>query len=255
MSKANQMLWYKAWTDTRMFFFLGMFSLIAMVGALNMAYPGSPGQEFPHGALAVRLADVRSLPQDARSYIWLHWFGNTLVIWLSILAVALASTGFPPPRAATGSILHTLALPVSRRIMAGVRVAMGFVELVIAAVIPTLLVCVAAALRGQSYSVREGLVQSLLAVAGAGALYALFVFFSATLGEMAKGILGCATLFLFGLFTFLVDGVQRYSIFRLMTGDMYFLRGEIPWLGIAGSVCASLLLIAGSVAIVERRDY
>ena len=76
MSKANQMLWYKAWTDTRMFFFLGMFSLIAMVGALNMAYPGSPGQEFPHGALAVRLADVRSLPQDARSYIWLHWLAT-----------------------------------------------------------------------------------------------------------------------------------------------------------------------------------
>ena len=72
---------------------------------------------------------------------------------------------------------------------------------------------------------------------------------------MGKGILGCATLFLFGMFTFLVDGVQRYSIFRLMTGDMYFLRGEIPWLGIAGSVCASLLLIAGSLAIVERRDY
>ena len=150
-------------------------------------------------------------------YYWLHWFGNTLVIWLSILAVALASTGFPPRAAAAGSFLHTLALPVSRRIMAGVRVAMGFAELLVAAVIPSLLVCAAASLRGQSYSLREGMVQSLLAVAGAGALYALFVFFSATLGDMAKGILGCATLLLFGMFTFLVDVVQRYSIFRLMT--------------------------------------
>ena len=139
MSQSGRMLWFKAWADTRIFFLLGMMSLVSMVGALNVAYPGDPGQEFPHGALAVSTSEVRALTNDPRSYIWLHWFANTMVIWLPILAVALASTGFPPRAYATGSLLHILTLPVSRRKLAGIRVSLGLVELAAIALIPSLL--------------------------------------------------------------------------------------------------------------------
>ncbi len=255
MTRGVGMLWYQAWTDTRLIFLLGLVSLISMAAALNIAFPGSPNEEFPHGALAVAAGQVRALPQDARAYIWLHWFANTLVIWLPVLAVALAGTGFPPRSTVTGGLLHSLTLPVPRRIASGIRISLGLTELAAVAVIPTVLVCMAAAFRGQSFSLGEGLVQVFLSIAGVASLYALFVFFSATLGELGKAVAGGAVLFLYGMFTFLTEGVRRYSLLRLMTGDMYFLEGRIPWLGIAASLGAALLLVAISIEIVERRDY
>src|SRR5947209_14109204 len=96
MSTVNGVLWHNAWTDTRNYFRIGFLTLIAMVGAMYMSYPGAPGKEFPHGALARGVDQGRALAQDGRSYIWLHWFGNTVLIWLPLLALALASPGSVP---------------------------------------------------------------------------------------------------------------------------------------------------------------
>jgi hypothetical protein len=40
-----------------------------------------------------------------------------------------------------------------------------------------------------------------------------------------------------------------------MTGDTYFLRGEIPWLAALASITFAAMLIYASVRIVERRDF
>ena len=86
------------------------------------------------------------------------------------------------------------------------------------------------------------------------ALYGLFIFLAAVLGELSKAVLGGAVLFLYGAFTFLTDGVRRLSVFRLMTGDTFFLRGEIPWLGVLASITLGAVLIYASLRMVERRD-
>ena len=78
---------------------------------------------------------------------------------------------------------------------------------------------------------------------------------STVLGELSKGVLGGAVLFLYGMFTFLTDGVRKFSVFRLMTGDTYFLRGEVPWLGVLACVAVTAGLVYASVRIVERRDF
>jgi hypothetical protein len=68
-------------------------------------------------------------------------------------------------------------------------------------------------------------------------------------------VAGGAVLFLYGMFTFLTNGVREFSVFRLMTGDTYFLRGEIPWLGVLACLAFAATLMYASVRIVERRDF
>ena len=75
------------------------------------------------------------------------------------------------------------------------------------------------------------------------------------LGERDKLIAGIGFLFLYGMLTFLVDGFRRYSLLRVMTGDTYFFRGEIPWIGLAASLAVAAVMISASVRLIERRDY
>jgi hypothetical protein len=257
MSSGDKALWHMAWTETRGYFGGGLVFLAASVLALYVGYPDAYGQRFPNGAIAVGADEVRALLRDGRAYIWLSWFGTSLLLGLSFLALALASTGIVKgPEGHPGpGVTYVLSMPVSRRRLAGVRMATGIVELLAAAVLGSLLVSALAPVQGQSFPVGEALVHALLAVSGALALYGAFVLLSATLGELNKAVVGGGFLFLYGLFTFLTSGVRRYSVFRLMTGDTYFLRGEVPWLALAGSCALALTLMYASVRVIERRDF
>ena len=257
MSAADKMLWYKAWTETRWFFRIGLGFLLASALGLYAGYPDDYTQRFPNGAIAVGAEQVRALLHDGHTYIWLSWFGTSLLLGLSLLSLALASTGIVrnPEGGAAPGVTYALSMPVSRRKLAGVRLATGVLELAVAAILPTLLVCLLAPTQGQSFTVRDGMTHALLAMSGATAFYALFVLFSAVLGELSKAVIGGAVLFLYGTFTFLTNGVRTFSVFRLMTGDTYFLRGEIPWPGILASLTFAAVLMYASVRIVEQRDF
>jgi hypothetical protein len=257
MSAADGILWYKAWTETRRFFRLGVVFLVASALALYAGYPDDPSQRFPNGGIAVGTEQVRALLHDGRAFIWLSWFGTSLLLGLSFLALALAGTGLArnPDGGAAPGVTYALSMPVSRRKLAGVRMAAGWLELAALAVAPTVLVCLLAPTQGQSFPIREGLAHALLALSGVSALYGFFVLLSAALGELSKAVLGGTVLFLYGMFTFLTNGVRKFSVFRLMTGDTYFTRGEIPWLGVLACLACAVTLMYASVRIVERRDF
>jgi hypothetical protein len=257
MSAADKVLWHKAWTETRWYFRGGLTFLVASALALYIGYPDDVAERFPNGGIAVGVQEVRALLHDGRSYIWLSWFGTSLLLALSFLALALASTGIVkgPEGSPAPGVTYLLSMPVSRRRAASVRMAAGIVELAAAAILGSLLISALAPTQGQSFPVPEAMVHALLAVGGVLALYGAFVFLSATMGELSKAIVGGALLFLYGLFTFVASGVRRYSVFRVMTGDTYFLRGEIPWLGLAACCAFALALMYASVRVVERRDF
>ena len=257
MSAAERILWYKAWVETRWYFRAGFAFLIASGLGLYAGYPDDYTQRFPNGAIAVGADQVRALLHDGRAYIWLSWFGTSLLLGLSILALALASPGLvkAPGGTASPGVTYALSMPVTRRRLAGVRMAAGVLELAAAAILASLLISGLARTQGQSFPVREALVHALLALGGAVALYGLFALLSATLGELNKAVLGGAILFLYGMLTFLTDGVRKYSVFRLMTGDTYFLRGEVPWLGLLACAAFALATMYASILVVERRDF
>jgi hypothetical protein len=256
MSPAGKAVWHKSWTETRLFFRIGLAFLLASALALYVGYPDDYTKRFPNGALAVGAEQVRTLLHDGRAYIWLSWFGTSLLLGLSFLALALASTGIvrSPEGGAAPGVTYALSMPVSRRKLASVRIAVGILELAAAAIVSTLLVCALAPIQGQSFPVGQGVAHALLATAGALGLYGVFVFLSATLGELPKAVAGGTLLFLYGAFTFLTDGVRRFSVFRLMTGDTYFESGVIPWLGIGTSIALATTLVYASIRIVEGRD-
>jgi hypothetical protein len=257
MTAAQRILWYKAWTDTRWFFFLGIGFLTASVLGIYAGFPDDYTTRFPNGALAVGVEQVRALLPDGHAYIWLSWFGTSLLLGLSFLALALGSTGIVlnPEGGAGPGVTYALSMPVSRRALAGVRVAAGFLELAAAAILPSMLVCLLAPTQNQSFPIREGMAHALLALCGVSSLYGLFVFLSTLLGEVSKAVLGGGFLFVYGMFTFLTDGFRRWSVLRLMTGDTYFLRGEVPWLGVLACLAFACTLAYASIRIVERRDF
>ena len=93
MSSTDKALWRKAWTETQWYFRGGLAFLLASAVALYIGYPDNYTERFPNGAIAVGSEQVRALLHDGRSYIWLSWFGTSLILGLSFLALALASTG------------------------------------------------------------------------------------------------------------------------------------------------------------------
>jgi len=249
MTAVIRALWYRSWLETHRPFRLGIIMMIAMGFALFMQYPGVPGKEFPHGALAVGVDQVRALPRDVRSYIWLRWFGNTLILWWPIMALFVAGTGISTPA-------YLLSLPVRRRTVMGIRILSGLLELAAATLISTVFVWVLSLFRAdEHYALLEALAHATLMMAGGLGLYGFFVLLATLLGERDKLVAGIGFLFLYGMLTFLVDGFRQYSVLRVMTGDSYFFHGEVPWTGLAISLIVAIAMIATSVRLVERRDY
>src|SRR5262245_29702397 len=252
MSAADRVLWHQAWRETRCDFRARVPFLLASAVALYVGYPDVFETRFPNGAIAVAADEVRALLHDDRAYVWLSWFGTSLLLGLSFLALALASPGLVKNAdgGASPGVLYALSMPVSRRRLAGVRLAAGATELFAAAVLSSLLVCLLGALHRTAFPLGQALVHALLAACGALALYGLFAFLAATLGELNKAVVGGALLVLCGLFTFVARGAQRYSVFRLMTGDTFFRTGEVPWLGLAAAIAVALVFLYASLRTV-----
>jgi len=140
------MLWLKWWLDTQRWFLLGVFLLIAQVVAFYVSYPMDPKITFPNGALCVLPSEMPLLrTDDFSNYVWLRWLSNTMLLFWPFVAIALAGTGFEQ-RAGRE---YLLSLPVSRTRAMLTRLALVMAELAVATVVPTLLLCAMAPLRGQ----------------------------------------------------------------------------------------------------------
>ncbi len=149
-----------------------------------------------------------------------------LLFW-PFIAIALAGTGFE--QAAGREYL--LSLPVSRTRAMLTRLAVVMAELAVATVVPTLLLCAMAPLRGQHYPLSDALAHAaILYVAGSG-LVGLTMFLRTTLTDTAAYVALAALVVLVGLFTFVATGFTPYSVFRLMNGADYFFNRHVPWTG------------------------
>jgi ABC-type transport system involved in multi-copper enzyme maturation permease subunit len=246
------MLWLKWWIDTRHWFILGVLLLSAQVLAFYMSYPMDPATTFPNGALGVLPPEMPLLRGgDFRSYVWLRWFSTSMLLFWPLFAIALAGTGFEKPAGRE----YLLSLPVSRRRAAAMRLIVVLLEIAGITVLPTLLLCAMAPLRGQYYPVSEALAHSaIFYVAGLG-LVGLTMFLRAIMADVAAYVAMAAMVFLVGMFTFLATGFTPYSVFRLMNGADYFFNHHVPWAGLATSVAVGAVLAWLSVRLVEARDF
>jgi ABC-2 type transport system permease protein len=238
------MLWYKAWLETRARF------LIALLGISALC------------SLSVFHGMQQKLPYTKASYYYvvIHEGHATLAL-LWVVAVTLLMMGGLLREKAAGASSFTLALPVSRAQLMGVRISLGLIQSIALAIVPWAAMFLIASLAGWAPSMSQ--VWFRLALLAGGGL----VFFAMALliSSMVEGEY-TAPLVSFGMAIAPVIGFGReslraYNPFEFITGEQYLDRqtmllvGPIPWVHIGGSMLLALLLVAVSMKVIERREF
>ena len=149
------MLLYKSWLETRWRFLIGLALLMCTAATVVFAYPRVV-KLLPmaltadvSSELGRRIREAAEIQRTYRGYLWQQWFGQNLANLLSIFAVVLGTGGLLS-QASKGGALFTLSMPVSRNRILGVRAATGLGELLVLAVLPSLLLPLLSPLIGQS---------------------------------------------------------------------------------------------------------
>src|SRR5262249_16746683 len=138
-----QMLWYKAWLDTRWRFLITAGMLMCSAGAVVLTYPRVMAlmplvpPQGTGGEIAQRIREAAERWRNYRGYIWSQWLRQN-ALQLGTLTAALLGTGGVAPSGSRGA-LFLLSLPVSRTRLLGIRAAAGLAEWLAAALASCLL--------------------------------------------------------------------------------------------------------------------
>jgi ABC-2 family transporter protein len=254
------MLWKKGWWETRWLFLIGLAGIFLAYG---LAFGWG---DFDAANWTARLQRGESLSESEwqalnnyQGRTWALWFKMLLnLVWADIAVVMGASclmTVCPlmPSRDASG--LFVFSLPVSRRKVLMSHAAVGFGEMFLAALLPSLLLPIVARFHGQWFSWSDTLIYTLLMIFG-GAVFFWFAFLlTVILGNWVVAF-ALVEAVVFAMFlSFLSLGARPWwNILGVMAGESYFFHGRIPWLGLLISLVLSVVFMFAAVRIYERRD-
>ena len=238
------MLWYKAWLETRARFNIALLGIAAF--SSYWVY---------HGDTLV--------PSDTRPeyyYSVLHSsHANFAIIW--VLAVTLLMMGGLVREKAVGASSFTLALPLSRARLMGVRICVGLLQSMALVLVPWGAMFLIAINTGKAHSIAQAWFHILL-VAGGGLLFFAIALLVSTLveGEYTAPVVSYAIVV--GLAAAFADASLRvYSPLAFVMGSVYFdrrtalLMGPVPWMHLAASVLCAAILIGVSVKVIQRREF
>ena len=257
------MLWYKAWYETRWRFIVGLILLTALSAGLVLFYPmmlrllGLPevNAVMKGAAFSDSFQQALAMMSAFTGYIWSQWFGkNLLQIW-AVFAILIGSGGLTT-ESTRGSLLFTLALPVSRRKLVTARTAMGFVQLSVLVFLPSILIPVMAPVIGERFSVKTTLVCSLIFTLSGTVFFSFSCLLSTFFSDLVKPIvIGLCVLFMSVIVTSLPLKINDYSVFKVMSGQSYYLKGEIPWIGLLICIGLSIAMFFFAFRNIEHRDF
>ncbi|WP_291990701.1 hypothetical protein [Luteitalea sp.] len=246
------MLWYKTWLETRSRFLSGLALLMLSAGSTVLIYP-QVSQLLPavpdmqlDGAIGRQVRESLELSRTYEGYVWLQWFVNNLPKTWALFAILLGAGGLLS-QASRGGAMFTLSLPVSRERLLEIRAGAALVELLVLAIVPSLLVVLLSPAVGQRYGLGDALVYSLCIFIAGTVLFSLAFVLSTVFNDIWRPpliVVGAAMCVSF--MEQAVPGLSRYSLFGVMSAESYFRDGAVPWVGllIAASVSAALLYLA-----------
>jgi ABC-2 type transport system permease protein len=254
------MLWYKSWLETRSRFLIGLVLLMGSAIAAVYTYPQIlklmpmvPAIKA-EGEIGRRIQEAAALAREYRGYIWSQWYRQNLPQIWTIFAVLLA-TGGAFSSGSKGS-LFTLALPVSRNRVVGTRAAIGLLELLVITLVPALLVSVLSPAIGQSYSVVDATVHSLCLFVAGTAFYGLAFLLSAVFNDIWRPLLiALGVAMVLALCEQVPTDLARYGIFHVMSGEVYFRTGGLPWVGLFTTATLSAAMLYSAARITASRDF
>jgi hypothetical protein len=196
-----------------------------------------------------------------QGYVWSYWFKLSLLIMWPMYAVAqgatLGAASCPWMAGGAGAAgLFTFSLPVSRRRVLLTHAALVAVEMVLIALVPSLVFPIVSRLIGGEVPFGSTVVYALLLSLG-GMVFPAFSFLLTAIFSIQWKVLVIGIAVSFALFfpIRLVEEFPWWNIYHVMSGETYFRYGQIPWLGLFASLAASALMMFAAVRIYERRDF
>ena len=236
------MLWYKAWLETRSGFLTCLATLTLFSGVF-----------VDHAQGLIR-------PEWKSDFNRLLFVNQQFLVIMWILSVVLLGMGGIVREKAIGTSSLTLALPVSRLRLLGVRVGIGALEAIVLGVMPWVAVFCVSFFARKPILITQVASYVLLLVGGGLVYFALAVLVSSlvsseyTAPALAFGIVLLAAM--------LFDAwLRQFNVWRLVTGDFsidrstYLLSEHLPWLGILSSFSVAVLMLLASIIVVQRREF
>ena len=253
------MLWHKSWLETRWRFVLGLAVLVCGAAGVVLAYPEVKRllpmvAADPSTELGRLIREAAELARDYRGYVWSRWFGEELSHLWTLFAVLLGSGGLMS-QSVRGGALFTLSLPVSRSRVLAARAAIALAELVVLALVPTLVLVALSPAIEESYPLGDALVHSACLVIAGSALFSLAFMLSTVFSDLWRPpLIALLVAVVLGLLD-KVPALARFSVFRVMHAESYFRGDGLPWLGLVASVAAAALMLHTAARNVARQDF
>jgi ABC-2 type transport system permease protein len=246
------MLWYKAWRESRMRFFLsaGIIAAMCLVYTLFHArlYPGV-AHDHPH----------------VRGYIqYIHWtiFGGVTRGLLQLSCLVLGLGGLQRDRK-QNTLGFTLALPVSRMNLVASRATLGIFQVLALSAVPSLVVTAASHLAGEQLPLDYAM--GFIPLWAAGGIFTFAVSFLASV-LFSSEYVSLAAAYL--AYMFYLAAVRHPSLSRFHLHAADFMSGLFPhyldrttmlWTNtyalspIAGFLAAAMvLLVLGGIVTIKQ---
>jgi hypothetical protein len=238
------MLWYKAWLETRSRF------LIALVGITALC-----SYYVFHG-------NREKLSFTNVSYYSMVINGGHATLALTwIVAVTLLMMGGLLREKAAGASSFTLAMPVSRARLMGVRISMGLTQAMTLVIVPWTAMFLVSSFTGWTHSMFQAGFYMVLLAGGGLVFFAMALLISSLVeGEYTAPLVSLGAVIPLAI-GFGRESLRAYNPFTFITGEQYFDRhtmllvGPIPWMHIAVSVFLAALLMAVSVKVIQAREF
>jgi ABC-2 type transport system permease protein len=236
------LLWYKAWLETRARFLASLATLTLFSGI------------FVHHAQAL----IR--PEGKTDFYRLLFVNQQFLVIMWVLSVVLLGMGGIVREKAVGTSSLTLALPVSRAHLVGVRVGMGILQATALGVVPWIAVFLVSSFAKRPILINQVFSYVLLLVGGGLVYFAMAILVSSLVaGEYTAPALAFGVVLL-GAIVF-DSWLQQFNVWRLVTGDFsidrstYLLPAHLPWAGIVASLSVAVLMLAASIIVVQKREF
>lgn len=258
------MLWHKAWLETRGRFLTGLM-LAAIVGfgiiydfrATERLIPVvrsiDPSSIDTSGLIGAAIKESLQARQTFRGFVWFQWYRQNLTFLVVVFAALLGSGGLLARSG--GAALFTLSLPVSRSRLIGTRAAVGLVELLAIAIVPSLVLPLLAPGIGQSYSVIDVFVHGACMFVVGAVFFALAALLSNEYADVWRPVLiACVVAACLGMLEY-IPAFSPYGMFRVMNGETYYRQSGLPWLGLVLNAAIAVTLLRTAAVKLARKDF
>jgi len=257
------MLWQKSWWETRwgFLFYTGVTLLFVFLRPLEAQWVSSLQERASSWGEDSRL--LLPLLSSHQGYVWSYWFRMSLLGMWPMYAVAqgvtLGSASCPWMAGGHGAAgLFTYSLPVSRRRVLLTQAALVAIEMVLIALVPSLMFPIVSYLTGADVDFGSAVIHALLLSLGGMVFISLTFLLTAVFNDQWKVLVIGISIALGLFFPFIFrspDEFPWWNVYHVMSGETYFRYGEIPWPGLLASLAVSALMMFAAVRIYERRDF